>query len=415
MPRGDGRTWVRYNASEQNELRRVGGRFVPWGYFLARTRAGVRSGPIHHTCAVALLEAREEPHSGGRRLRRENGLDYRGAPRLRDICGACGTPLINTRHNYRLRVNTLPLAVAPDVFWSRPRESRLSGMWTVAVPEQMHLEPIRQHGLGAALVAMRERIPEAWGVSDPVYQLLSNGSGSISFRQASWDGLDGTVAHQRRIQQQERRQAAHQDTITNYAGEVSALWERIAAGDIELERMRAQPGERIDRTRLAEFLDRLVAVRSWELAQGSLTLHLWPVKLYSTRQRLAVITTPHTWTVQSSSTEGFTIAVQGAHPHWAGSRYCSGDYSNHMAALLARGNILQALRLLLELRRGWNERDQYVNIQHVCETALRQFSRSVAGFQFYEDGLTGEMHQLVERDAAMIGRRASAGQARSER
>ena len=416
MPRGDGRRWVTYNAPEQNERRMRGEAWVPWGYFVTRGRQGVRSGPIHHHCAVERLESvRELPASGGRNLRLD-AIDYRGAPRLRDLCVVCETPLINTRWNYRLRVVPAPSAITNNVCWAVPLGWSQDDLWTVEVPASLAIASIQRSGLFTALVAMREAMPAEWGVAQARYDntypdSLPEGAipprdgRLISFESAVWDGLDGTVAHEHRIQRLVQAQASHDASLANYRVEIAQLQEAIAAGALEIERQRSVPGERIPRSRLAAFLDTLGAVRSWELNQGLLTLNLWPVKLYNDATGVTVMTTPHTWTVEASPREGFSIAVSGAHPHWRGRRYCPGNYAEQLQELLSRGNIFQALRMLLELRRGWSEQDQYVDTQSVCTAAFTQFSRNADGFQFYEDGRSGEILPFVKAEATMIGRR----------
>ncbi len=406
MPRGDGRRWETFNVRQQYDRYSQALSFVPWGYYLTRARAGLAVGAIHHVCAMERLGTTELPTTGGRRLRNINGITTLHRMRQGERCISCHSLLVNRVGNYRLRVVPTPPVIGHDIFRGcspRDRDRR----WRITVPAGLNIEPVECNGFLVALTAMRAAMPAGWELRDARYSMdiTQPDLRLLIVDNAIYDGLDGTAGQRVRVAQLRQRLEENRRSLINYETEVELLQQRIATAVVDLERQASSPGEMHSRQRLAEFLGTIPAIRDWVLTNGKLTLNLWPIKLHNAGTGLSVVTTPHTWVVAPSSRDGFTLEVSGAHPHWSGRRYCAGDHASQMQGLLARGQIMQAIRFLLELRRGWNEEDRWATPQHVTESSFMAFNRTPAEYEYIQDGMSGEVVPFVDPNAVMIGRR----------
>jgi len=345
------------------------------------------------------LGAKEDKTTGGRRLVLTGWLSLKETIGPTDRCRMCTERLLNTVGNFRLRVTPAVPIVFPFLWPSG------SDYWRVSLPPELGVDTVTAAPLTLALQTMRDKIPESWVVSQPSYKIVDH---SAQFDESHFDGLDGTMGQRRRATMLERTIELHGQDIENFLGQAASMRASVAASKIDLERTKAAPGEQISRSRLETFLNPLMAIRRWELdARQYLRLDLWPVKLYSSKHNVSILTTPHSWLISPSAKDGFSFEVSsGLHPHYSERRYCAGNHANQLYELLARGNLLQAIRLMLELRRGWDEDDPWISIQAFTEKVLVAFDKSAEGYQFYEDGLTGEILPFLAKDAHLIGRRA---------
>lgn len=203
------------------------------------------------------------------------------------------------------------------------------------------------------------------------------------------------------------QQEAHQHEINIADNIQQAETGRIALFDVQdrmqvYQRRIGQADLLYTKERLEEFFHYIPEVRRWSIPtnkEDTIEMHLWPVRLYrdTSNDPAIIVCGPHTATLLAVAGSGaFQMRVKGPHPHWT-EGVCHGVANDLAVKLLRDGELLQYIRLFLDLRRGWNEKDQWAPVQRVVASTLTNYSAKPFDFEWVQDGKTGALERFIAK------------------